>query len=145
NGRGRPALPALSTAHLSTTASDGMGKFPRDREMTSLAIPLTTPGRLLWGSARQEVFFLVSCRCATEGARHAPHAATCPERVVVLLHVVCTQRSATDAAGAIGHKHLGTVLTDLTGALCRGRRHAHIRHFAGDTRAYLSHRLSPRT
>src|SRR5215471_9968789 len=92
----------------------------------------------------QEVFFLVSCLCATEGARHELHAATGTERLVVLLHhVVCTQRSATDAAGAVGHKYLGTVLTDVTGALCRGRRHAHIRHFAGDTRAYLSHRLSP--
>ena len=76
--------------------------------------------------------------------RHEPHTATGAERLVVLLlHVVCTQRSTTDAAGAVRHKHLGTVLTDLTGALCRGRRHAHIRHFAGDTGAYLSHRLSP--
>src|SRR5882724_9047044 len=120
-----------------------MWKIPWDSGRTSMAIHLTTPGRLLLCSAMPEVFFLVSCRCATEGARHEPHAATGAERLVVLLHVVCTQRSATDAAGAVGHKHLGTVLTDLTGALCRGRRHAHIRHFAGDTRAYLSHRLSP--
>ena len=111
-----------------------------------MAILLTTAGRLLVCSALHEVCFVVSCLCATEGARHEPHAATGAERLVVLLlHVVCTQRSATDAAGAVGHKHLGTVLTDLTGALCRGRRHAHIRHFAGDTRADLSHRLSPRT
>jgi hypothetical protein len=31
----------------------------------------------------------------------------------------------------------------LTGALGRGRCHADIRHFAGDTGTYLSHRLSP--
>ena len=109
-----------------------------------MAIYLTTAGRLLLCSAMQEVFFLVSCRCATEGARHEPHAATGAERLVVLLlHVVCTQRSATDAAGAVGHEQLGTVLTDLTGALCRGRCDAHIGHFAGNTGAYLSHTLSP--
>ena len=85
---------------------------------------------LLLCAAMYEAFFLVSCLCATEGARHKPHAATGAARLVVLLHVVWTQRRATDAAGAVGHKHLGTVLTDLTGALCRGRRHAHIRHFA---------------
>src|SRR5262245_22847182 len=123
-----------------------MWKFPWASVRTSMAIHLTTAGRLLLCSAMQEVFFLVSCRCATEGARHEPHAATDAERLVVLLlHVVCTQRSTTDAAGAVGHKHLGTVLTDLTGALCRGRRHAHTRHFAGNTRADLSHRLSPWT
>src|SRR6516165_9875193 len=117
--------------------------LPWDRGRTSRAIPLTTAGRLLGCSARQEVFCVVSCLCATEDARHEPHAATGAERLVVLLlHVVCTQCSATDAAGAVGHKHLGTMLTDLTGALCRGRRHAHMRHFAGDTRPDPSHRLS---
>src|SRR6516162_251581 len=63
--------------------------------------------------------------------------------VVLLLHVVCTQHRATDAAGAVGHEQLGTVLTDLTGALGRGRGDAHIGHFAGNTGAYLSHTLSP--
>ena len=63
--------------------------------------------------------------------------------LVVLLQIVFTQRSATDAAGAVGHEQLGTVLTDLTGALCRGRCYAHIGHFAGNTGAYLSYTLSP--
>jgi len=81
-----------------------------------MPIHLTTAGRLLLCSAMHEVFFVVSCLCATEGARHEPHAATGAERLVVLLlHVIWTQRSATDAAGAVGHKHLGTVLTDVTG------------------------------
>ena len=63
--------------------------------------------------------------------------------VVLLFQVVCTQRRATDAAGAVGHKQLGTVLTDLTGALCRGRGDAHIGHFTRNTGAYLRHTLSP--
>src|SRR6476659_9664282 len=57
--------------------------------------------RVLLCAAMYEAFFLVSCLCATEGARHKPHAATGAARLVVLLHVVWTQRRATDAAGAV--------------------------------------------
>ena len=63
--------------------------------------------------------------------------------VVLLLQVVCTQRRATDATDAVGHEQLGTVLTDLTGALCGGCGDPYIGHFTSNTGAYLSHTLSP--
>src|SRR5712691_8986372 len=73
-------------------------KFPWHNVRTSIAIHFNTAGRLPLCSAMQDVLVLVSCLCTTGAALHEPHAATGAERLVVLLHVICTQRSATDAA-----------------------------------------------
>ena len=76
--------------------------------------------------------------CRQRGPCHGPHNARCrvthvrrPQNagglvVVLLLQVIGAERCATDAAGAVVHEQLGTMFTDLAGALGRGgRQRAH--------------------